>query len=263
MMEAATALKTLDDTKSLTYTADVEQSPETMPYTAQPPTEQSSQLDSMLLSKLPRELRDKIYRDAVVEYKDIPIRVTAYATNDGERRRRLEIGHALMRACKQTRQEVAEIYYLENTFRVTEDLFEKRAIGELSRHLTPWVGKIAKLGVSHVFARNGVDLTKINFSISAFESGFVVEPESSSVRYLTYGLDVGQATARMVTQTSGKICFCKVSKLALEHDGRDVFSLLQDYVDLVLVKPECQVNYNHLLDLRPIHCWTCAGRNVI
>jgi len=223
---------------------------------------QSSQLDSALLSKLPRELRDKIYHDAVVEDNDVLIRVTPYVTEDGECRRRLEIGHALMRVCKQTREEVADIYYQENNFRVTQDLFERRAIRELSRFLTPWMEKITKLGISHTVVRVQFGLAKMNFSISAPQGRVVVEPEPSSVQLPAIAVDVGQGTADVVTTTSDRICFCKISKFALEHGGRDVLGWMVEYVDLVLQHGR-QSDYDQLLDLAPVHCWTCAGRNVI
>lgn len=260
LMEAASAHNTLEDVDPITYTAGSKQSPETMACTLQPAASQSSQLDSMLLSKLPRELRDNIYREAVVEDKDIPIRVTCFETEGGERRRRLQIGHALMRVSKQTAQEVADIYYLENKFRITGDLIGKRAIRELSRLLTPWVGKVTKLGVSHSFLRSRSDLAKINFSISASQGRIVVKPESSSVQYHILAFDLGQGTAEPMSKTSNRICFCKTYKLALEHDGRDILSWIQEYMDLVL-QSESQATYNVLLDVA--HCWTCAGRNVI
>jgi len=257
MMETAIAPSTLDDTKHLTYTVDVKQFPGTMDSIVQPPTKQSSQLGSMLLSKLPRELRDKIYRDAVVEDKDIPIRVTPYVTEDGERRRRLEIGHALMRVCKQTRQEVAEIYYLENTFRIIDDSLEKRATRELSRLLTPWTQRMTKLGVSQTSVRS-VYQTEINFSISASQGHIVIEPEPSNVQFSMITLGPS-ATTTCMTRYSDKVCFCKIFKLALKHDDRDIFSWMQEYVDLVL--QSARQDEANLFD--PVHCWTCGGRNAI
>jgi hypothetical protein len=262
MMETPIATDTLVDTKHLTYTADIKQFPETMDSIVKLPAKQSSQLDSMLLSKLPRELRDKIYRDAVVEDKDIPIHVTPYVTEDGERRRRrrLEIGHALMRACKQTRQEVADIYYLENTFRITNDLLENRVFRELSRLLTPWVQRMTELGVSHELVRPKGDFAKINFSIFASQGRIVVEPEPSSLQYGTFLIDPVLATRNYVTMTSDELCFCKIFKLARKHEGRDVVSWMQEYVDLI-IQSASQTEVSHLFD--PVHCWTCAGRYVI
>ena len=179
-MEATNVHNAFDTTKPLTYTADVKQFTEWAECIKHVHKTQSSQLDSMLLSKLPRELRDKIYRYAVIEDNDIPVHVTRCKTEDGERRRRLEIGHALMRVSKQTRQEVADIYYLENKFRITNDLLEKRAIRELSRLLTPWGERMTKLGVTHELVRGKDDLVKSKFSISARKGRVFLEPEGFS-----------------------------------------------------------------------------------
>lgn len=249
----------LDGTKLITCAADITHFSETMEWVLQPAATQSSQLNSMLLSKLPCELRDKIYRDAVVEDKDIPIAVTRYETEDGEQRRRLQIGHPLMRACKQTREEVSDMYYLENTFRVTDDLFEKQAIRELRRLLKPYAGKFTKLGVSHTF-RGGFGVAKINFSISAFQGRIVVEPESSSVQTSTSVSNPGEDETPRMTTTSDRVCFCKIFQLALKHDGRDVVSWMRKYVDIVH-RSKSTDRFKPLFGI--VHSWTCAGRNVI
>jgi hypothetical protein len=208
----------------------------------------------MLLSKLPRELRDKIYRDAVVEDKEIPIRVLRYE-RDGVQRRRLHLQHPLMRVCKQTRQEVADIDHLENTFRITNDLFDERAIRELIRHFTPWADKLKKLGISHNFPRRDGDPAKINFSISASQGRIVVEPESFSAQEMIWAMDIGLGTTTLATTTFKNMCFCKIHKLALENDCRGVLSWMQEYVGLVLKE---QTQHSTLP-----HCWTCAGRIII
>jgi hypothetical protein len=209
----------------------------------------------MLLSKLPRELRDKIYQDTVVKDKEIPIGVTRYETEGGEQRRRLQIEHPLMRACKQTREEVSDIYYLENTFRVTDDLFDERATIELIRHFIPWAGRLKKLGISHSFARRDVDPAKINFSISASQDRIVVEPESFSAQEMIWAMDIGMGTTTLALTTFKNMCFCKIYKLVLENDCRDVLSWLQEYVALVL---KSQAERGTVP-----HCWTCAGRIII
>ena len=254
-MEAANAQDTLNATEPSACTADVKQFPNAVECILQPATTQSSQLDSMLLSKLPRELRDKIYRDAVVEDKDVPIHVTHYETEDGEHRRRLQIGHALLRVCKQTRQEVADIYYLENTFRITEDLLERRAIKELSRFLTPWAQSMTKLGVSQRLARGIDGFAKINFSISTSQGHIFVKPESFSAQEMSVWTDARAGTMEHVKLTFSKMCFCKIFLLTLEHDGRNVLSWMEGYVDLVL---------QSLAEPKTLsHCWTCAGRIII
>jgi hypothetical protein len=253
-MNAALVPNAHEEKDVFTCTVDAKQFPETMDRFTPPSTKQSSQLDSMLLSKLPRELRDKIYREAVVEEKDVPIRVLRYGPN-GLQRRRLHFQHPLMRVCRQTRQEVADIDHLENTFRITNDLFDERAISELRRHFTPWAGKLKKLGISHSFARRHGDPAKINFTISASQGRIIVEPESFSVQEMTVAVDIGMGTMNLTATTFKNMCFCKIHKLVLEKDCRDVLSWLQEYVDLVL---KSQAERGTVP-----HCWTCAGRVII
>jgi hypothetical protein len=254
VMEAANVHNTLKATELLLYTADVKQCPEIMDCIVQPPAKQSSQLDSLLLSKLPRELRDKIYREAVVEKNEIPIRVLHYE-RDGVQRRYLSFQHPLMRVCKQTRQEVADIDHLENTFRITNDMFDKRAIKALARHFAPWAGKVKKLGISHDFAQRDGDLAKINFSISASQGRIVVEPESFTVREMSFMLHASPGSTNRVTRIYHNMCFCKIHSLALENGCCDVLSWVQHYVHLVLTS---QAERNAMP-----HCWTCAGRTII
>ena len=253
LMEGADVHNTLKDTKLLTYTADIERSPKVMSCAAQPSKKQSSQLDSMLLTKLPRELRDKIYREAVVEVNDILIRVTRCKTEDGERRRRLQIGHALMSVSKQTRLEVADFYSLENKFRITEDLLEKRAIGELSRLLTPWGERMTKLGVSQELVPGRDDFVKIKFSISASQGRVFLEPEGFKAHEVDLLVDSYQATRDYEAVSCSKMCFCKILLLTVE--SRNILSWMEGYVDLVL---------QSLAQPKTLpHCWTCAGRIMI
>ena len=252
-MKAANMHNTLDTTEPLTYTADVKQFTENAECIKHAHKMQSSQLDSMLLSKLPRELRDKIYRYAVTEDNDISVHVIRCKTEGTKRRRRLEIGHALMRVSKQTRQEVADIYYLENKFRITNDLLEKRAIRELSRLLTPWGERMTKLGVTHELVRGKDDLVKSKFSISAHKGRVFLEPEGFSEREVE-SLIVSHFDPKDYAAVGcSKACFCKTLKLTFE--SRDVLSWMEGYVDLVL---------QSLAEPKPQpYCWTCAGRIII
>ena len=149
------------------------------------------------------------------------------------------------------------MYYLENTFRITDDLFEKRAIRELNRLLTPWAGRMTKLKVSHECARSDDEdgSAEFNFSISASHGRIVVEPESSNIQFTTYGIDLGQTWTVPRTEMSERLCFCKIFKLAMEHNGHDVLGWMQKYVDLV---HKSQDEPNNL-----IHCWTCAGHVIL
>jgi hypothetical protein len=210
-------------------------------------TKQSSQLDSPLLSKLPRELRDKIYREAVLEDIEIPIHVARYESSDGEHRRRLELEHALLLVCKQTRHEVADIYYLENTFCITNDLFENRAIRQLNWALRPWAEKITKLEISHEFAVCG-SIAEIDFSVSASQGRIIIEPRSSIIsdpRILPH------ASYSMTNRT----CYCKASGLAVECGSGNVLNWAQEYVDLV-AQSEAE---EHGVP----YCWDCAGHVIV
>ena len=250
LMEGVDVHNTLDTTKPLIYTADVKQFTENAKCIKYAHKTQSSQLDSMLFSKLPRELRDKIYRYAVVEDNDITIHVTRFKTKDGKRHRHLPIGHALLRVCKQTRQEVGDIYYLENKIRITGDLLEKRAIRELSRLLTPWGERMTKLGVTHELVRGRDSLMKTKFSISAHKGRVFLEPEGFSDHEVNSLIDSHFDPKEFAAVSCSKMCFCKTSKLTLE--SRDVLSWMEGYVDLVL---------QSLTEPKSLpHCWACAGR---
>jgi hypothetical protein len=263
LMDAAKAPLTSDDTKLLTYTADVQQSSEVTECTSQSTTKQNSQLDSTLLSRLPRELRDKIWREAVIEDDEIPIRVTQYETEDGEHRHRLQIEHAMLRVCKQTRQEVADIYYLENVFCITDDLVETQCIRELSKFLAPWAERMKKLGVLHKYVpcKDNFsiepckdDFTEIKFSIYASQGRLHIELGTFSARrtFLTCDVEDG-TTAWDSTTTYGNMCFCKVVGLAIEHGSGNVVDWVKDYADVVL-QSELLRKYGGP------HCWDCAGR---
>jgi hypothetical protein len=211
-------------------------------------TKQSSKLDSPLLSKLPRELRDKIYREAVLEDIEIPIHVAHYKSKDGEHRARLEIEHALLLVCKQTRHEVADIYYLENTFRITNDLFDERAIRKLNCALRPWADKMKKLEISHDFVADIFLTVAIDLSVSVSQGCIVVEPLGQNIRD-------GYQSMRDFRNSETKMCYCKTLSLAAEHGGGNVLKWAQKYVDLIVKR-----------DSRCKHfmwCWNCAGGTII
>jgi hypothetical protein len=222
--------------------------PESTAILVKPATKQSSQLDSPLLSKLPRELRDKIYREAVLEDLEIPIQVASYKSKDGEHRCRLELEHALLLVCKQTRQEVADIYYLENVFRVTNDLFEIRAIRKLHQALCPWADKMKKLEISHEFAGKPFSTVEIDLSVSASQGRIVIEP-------LYHNIRDGYQSMRDFRLSTTKMCYCKTLGIAAEHGEGNVLNWAQRYVDMIL-KYETRP--------RPInvYCWNCAGINI-
>lgn len=259
LMDTAIAPITTCDNKLLNYTADVQQGPDITECSTQPPTKQSAQLDSMLLTRLPRELRDKIYREAVLEDNEVPIHVTRFQTEDGEHRRCLQIEHPLMRACKQTRQEVSNIYYLENTFRITGDLIEKRAMRKLNRLLTPWAERMKELRVSHDFSRGGGCSATINFSVSATQGLTLVKPETCSLHLpviIVNPTDNNRDALGIMKSTSSKTCFCKIFNLTLQGDRRDILSWMQEYVDFIVL--QTQTEQKSLP-----YCWNCSGDIII
>jgi hypothetical protein len=220
--------------------------------------EQSSQLDSMLLSKVPRELRDKIYRHAVVENSAITIAVTRSKVS-GEKRGRLHIEHPLMAACKQTHREVAKIYYLENTFRITDALLEPRAISELNRLLRLWAHKIVNLEISHVFERPerlypiltdpGIT-AHVGFSICTSQGRILVKPMQPTVQFSRSYRD--RTRSESEKPKNERMCYCAILYLAAEHKNGDVLSGVQKYADWVVERAGAKRN------LLPF-CWNCAG----
>lgn len=250
LVDAAVAPSILDGKEP---TGDVGQLLDSIGSMAEPQLKQSSQLDSTLLSRLPRELRDKIWREAVLEDIEIPTNVAHYETKDGEHRHRLQLEHALMLACKQTRHEVTEIYYLENTFRITNDLFEARAIRALNRALHPWADKMTKLEISHEYAINEHATAEIDFTVSTSQGRIVIEP-------LTFSVNRGNVRPILSSSSPG-MCFCSAFRLASAHGDGNVFSWVQEYVDFVATKEP--VAKERVTCIYAPYCWTCAGRIIV
>jgi hypothetical protein len=233
------------------FTTDLSQLPTSTASLIESSTKQSSQLDSPLLSKLPRELRDKIYREAVLEDIEIPIHVASYKSEDGEHRRRLELEHALLLVCKQTRQEVSDIYYTENTFCITNDLFEKRAIRQLNRALRPWAEKITHLEIFHKLLVFGCCTADIDFSVSSSQARIVVEPLTSNIRDPC-------TTEHIFYLIPAKMCYCEALCLALAHGSGNVLDWVEKYVEMVVQSQATQAAENGVP-----YCWTCAGHIII
>lgn len=249
LIDAAIA-PTVPDINEPTYsTANVDQSPELTKPIIGSLAKQSSQLDLTLLSRLPRELRDQIWREAVVEDIEIPINVAEYNTKDGEHRHRLQLEPALMLVCKQTRHEAADIYYLENTFSIADDLFEERAIRELNRALRPWADRMTKLEISHDFVREEGFTAEIEFSVSAPEGRILFEP----MTFLTRVSFERERTACVIANS--RMCYCKALQLALEHGSGNVLDWTQKYVSLILQS-------QRTCDDGLPWCWSCAGVSV-
>jgi hypothetical protein len=257
-------LASLDDAAAAPFTSSASESsfsgvgvelevgrlPESTASLTESSTKQSSQLDSLLLSKLPRELRDKIYREAVLEDIEIPIHVAHYMSKDCEQCSRLELEPALMLVCKQTRQEVAEIYYLENTFRITNDLFEPRAIAQLSSALDPWADKIKELEISHEFWVNTFGTVEMDLSVSVSQGWITIEPLTHSIHSLN------KSTRVFAASTTNRLCYCEALILAVERSGDNVLNWAQKYVSMMVKRKVGARRYG-------MYCWTCAGITTI
>lgn len=91
------------------------------------------------LSKLPRELRDEIYRNLLVEIYDViePLELNTFgrfevskaqeAKSDHHKTHRIQdvIGFPILRASQQISREATEILYNESTFRYQVDIFHE------------------------------------------------------------------------------------------------------------------------------------------
>lgn len=259
LLDGAVVSTTPSDEKLTTYTTETIQLPAITESTTQQHTKQSSQLESTLLSRLPRELRDQIYREVVLEDDEIPIHVISYKTKTGKPRRALRIEHKLLQVCKQTRQEVADIYYLENTFCVSDDLFEKRAIRELGRFLTPWAERMNRLKVSHKFVHSLHVTAEISLFVSGnFEDRIYIEPGTVSARTQRSNvvLITDEGTLKEITETFSNVCFCDIFSLVAQRGVDNVLKWAQIYVHFILAR-------QGKLTWHMPHCWNCANRVVI
>lgn len=222
-------------------------------------TNRSPQLDSPLLSKLPRELRDQIWRKIVLEDLEIPIHVGHYETVEGEHCMRLQLDHPLMDVCKQVRAEVLDVYYVENTFRITDDIFSTRAVRELHRLLYPWAASMTRLEVHHDIVISQGNTAGINFGLvvsreEGREGHIVVEPHSFNAHMSTLRVDENGRID--YTSTFKQMCYCRINSIANKREVVTVLDWLQAYVDLIV---QSQFNGKYYMP----YCWTCACNIII
>lgn len=94
-----------------------------------------NQRDSLFLSKLPAELRNRVYELVLVHRREIKV----------NSRQRLRDHRAILQTCKKIRQEASKIYYTRNAFRIIlpmrskprrQTMFFKSAEFEASQHVT-------------------------------------------------------------------------------------------------------------------------------
>lgn len=229
------------------------------------------QSDSLLFSKLPGELRNRIWRLAVLDDTAIPLHVAHYKNRDGEYCSCVQIQHALMQVCKQAHHEVTDIYYLENTFRITQDFFYGRAMEVLVLAMKPWAAEMTRLEVTHDLMRDSLRPARRTMSVAmdltvlSDEGRITVVPPLVDVEQ---GRGMQEDLADLVTLFSlgpstspappQKLCCCKIFALADKCAGRTLLEWVQQYVKLVRdSKPkvgEC--------GFIP-HCWGCAGLELL
>jgi hypothetical protein len=136
----------------------------------------ATQSDSMLLTKLPREMLVRIIRLAVVDEEDDDITPIITYTWDRRSRRssgRIEIEHPILQTCKQLRRESAKIFFLENSFVLNCELpvvrspvprdvrsdMNEMAAATLARAFGSYASKVWLLVVSHwIEFETGVDV---------------------------------------------------------------------------------------------------------
>lgn len=225
----------------------------------------NSQSDSLLFSKLPGELRNRIWRLSVLEDTAISVHVAHYKNKDGEPRSCIQIEHTLLQVCKQARHEVTDIYYLENTFRITQDFFHGRAMEVLACAMKPRAAKMTKLEVAHElkyttttrFASSRNMLVAINLTIQRSEGSTTLSQPLVDIT------DASEANAEMDALVSSvpmfapppppMLCCCKMFFLAAECTGETLVEWMQRYVKLV-------VDATGMMGCGYVpHCWGCGG----
>lgn len=211
---------------------------------------------SPLFTKLPGELRNEIIRFAVVSDEDVKPEIS-HSLNVVTREctAKLSIGSALMQTCKQLRHESAQIYFLENTFHLTEDFFtqppldsyeqyefNERAIGALAYSFGPWASRASRLTITHSIcydthmygsAQRRRPRAEVRLSIGrrAQEAG---------------GVYLEHAKAYDVNRTSEQLCCCRFARHATDQTSTGIFELAQGLVrimDLATVRrssPRCR-----------------------
>jgi hypothetical protein len=224
-------------------------SPNTPTFTPQP--------DCMLFDKLPGELRNEIIRLSVVEDTEIKPKVIRTCNETTSQwTAKLELDHALMRTCKQLRQESSEIYLLENTFHLTEDFFaqpplthveqqqaNERAIHALARAFGPSASKLLKIKVSHA----------VYYDTRLFESVHrrqcQAEVYFSICRCAQGEPGVYLENARALDTSSQGLCCCSVTQYAADNSTAGIFEFVEGLVGMLDSATEQRSEP---------HCWTCG-----
>ena len=96
--------------------------------TTKSPKEKASSTPSKLL-ELPPELRDKIFRYALVSNEPIKLEFSSYGWRS--KRRRFTMIPGLINASKQLRSETQRMFFEENTFEITPEVWKQRSVAPL------------------------------------------------------------------------------------------------------------------------------------
>jgi len=228
------------------------------------------QLTSPLFSILPGELRNEIIRLAVVEPSDITPEIThSIDVLTGKSTAKLDIEHPLMQTCKRLRQESAEIYFLENTFRLTDQFFSgppvvtwpdnkssqqprhkanERAIKVLAQAFGPWASKVRKLGLSRVISYDLATYGNYMRRLRRAQVQLSIWRDAQTDQGTVHLEDLEAHDVARVS--SFKLCCCSISQHAAEHSsGADIFEVARGLV--------CMLDLATGPHSLP-YCWTCG-----
>jgi len=214
------------------------------------------QPECMLFQKLPGELRNEIIRLAVVE--DAEIKPKVIRNNDKSTSHwtaKLELEHPLMQTCKQLRQESAEIFFLENTFHLTEGNFfmltyggphkakaNEKALRVLAHAFGPWASKLSKINVSHEFCYDSP------FGSPLYRPS-VAEVHVSVCRRAQGEPGIYLENAGALNTLSQELCSCIVVRYAAGNSAAGIFEFVEGLVGTV--DSVTVTEYD-------IFCWTCG-----
>ena len=225
----------------------------------QPSEPFAQQLNSPFLTIFPGELRNEIIRLAVVE----PTKVTPEITHSlnvltGISTAKLEIEHPLMQTCKQLRQESAEIYFLENTFLLTDGFFtqpplatyekhtaNERAIEALAHAFGPWASKVRRLHLSHEVCYD----TRLYGNPQCRRRLADVHLTICCRAQEEQGVYLEDARGCDTAGNSPPLCCCGFAQYAAEHSGVGLFELAQGLVRMM----DLATGQRSLP-----HCWSCG-----
>lgn len=202
---------------------------------------------SRLLS-LAGELKNRIYRLAIVEEASINVEVLEMSRDEKTSTKTLALQSALLLVCKQTRFEAGEIYWVENNFTLTEDAFHPQPLAKLRGFFQPYMEKICNLSISHElvsFAHPHYPLIQVDLDIVKLEGAVTLDGTKPLAKI---------AVPPSVTELEPAVCTCVIADLAFYNNATDVLEWTEEYVELLSVRKEGPRG-----NVAEKWCWTCAG----